>query len=117
ITESGLIGAKFHPGIQAFYPNDKQFYPLYEKITELGVPALFHTGTNGLGAGTPGGMGVNLDSTRPIYLDHVAADFPQLTIIGAHPAWPWHGEMLAIIRHQAERLLGPQGSACSHTTR
>ena len=56
ITELGLIGAKFHPGIQAFYPNDKQFYPLYEKITALGVPALFHTGTNGLGAGTPGGV-------------------------------------------------------------
>ena len=45
------------------------------KIDELGVPALFHTGTNALGAGTPGGMGVKLDYTRPIYLDTVAADF------------------------------------------
>jgi predicted TIM-barrel fold metal-dependent hydrolase len=93
ITELGLSGAKFHPGLQAFYPNDTRFYPLYEKITELKVPALFHTGTNGLGAGTPGGMGVKLDYSRPIYLDHVAADFPKLTIIGAHPAWPWHEEI------------------------
>jgi uncharacterized protein len=109
IKELGLIGAKFHPGIQAFYPNDKQFYPLYEKITELGVPALFHTGTNGLGAGTPGGMGVKLDFTRPIYLDHVAADFPLLTIIGAHPAWPWHEEMLAIIGHKSNVFMDLSG--------
>jgi len=109
ITELGLIGAKFHPGIQAFYPNDKQFYPLYEKINELGVPALFHTGTNGLGAGTPGGMGVRLDYSRPIYLDHVAADFPELTVIGAHPAWPWHDEMLAIIGHKSNVFMDLSG--------
>jgi predicted TIM-barrel fold metal-dependent hydrolase len=109
ITALGLIGAKFHPGIQAFYPNDKQFYPLYEEISRLGVPALFHTGTNGLGAGTPGGMGVRLDFTRPIYLDHVAADFPELTIIGAHPAWPWHEEMLAIIGHKSNVFMDLSG--------
>lgn len=109
IKELGLIGAKFHPGIQAFYPNDAQFYPLYEKIAELGVPALFHTGTNGLGAGTPGGMGVKLDFSRPIYLDHVAADFPRLTIIGAHPAWPWHEEMLAIIGHKSNVFMDLSG--------
>ena len=109
ITELGLSGAKFHPGIQAFYPNDTRFYPLYEKISELGVPALFHTGTNALGAGTPGGMGVKLDYTRPIYLDSVAADFPQLTVIGAHPAWPWHDEMLAIIGHKSNVFMDLSG--------
>lgn len=101
VTQLGLIGAKFHPGIQAFHPNDTRFFPLYEKIASLDVPALFHTGTNGLGAGTPGGMGIRLDYTRPIYLDEVAAQFPELTIIGAHPAWPWHEEMLAIIGHKS----------------
>jgi predicted TIM-barrel fold metal-dependent hydrolase len=109
ITELGLRGAKFHPGIQAFYPNDVQFYPLYRKIADLGVPSLFHTGTNALGAGTPGGMGVKLDYTRPIYLDHVAADFPELTIIGAHPAWPWHEEMLAIITHKSNVFMDLSG--------
>jgi predicted TIM-barrel fold metal-dependent hydrolase len=109
ISDMGLKGAKFHPGLQAFYPNDTRFYPLYEKITKLGVPALFHTGTNGLGAGRPGGMGVKLDYTRPIYLDHVAADFPDLTIIGAHPAWPWHEEMLAIIGHKSNVFMDLSG--------
>lgn len=109
ITELGLIGAKFHPGVQAFYPNEKEFYPLYETISELGVPALFHTGTNGLGAGTPGGMGIKMDYTRPIYLDAVAADFPELVIIGAHPAWPWHEEMLAIIGHKSNVFMDLSG--------
>jgi predicted TIM-barrel fold metal-dependent hydrolase len=109
IDELDLKGAKFHPGIQAFYPNDSRFYPLYEKIAELGVPALFHTGTNGLGANTPGGMGIKLDYTRPIYLDAIAADFPELTVIGAHPAWPWHEEMLAIIGHKSNVFMDLSG--------
>jgi predicted TIM-barrel fold metal-dependent hydrolase len=109
VTELGLRGAKFHPGIQAFYPNDPRFSDLFRKIRDLGVPALFHTGTNGLGAGVPGGMGVRLDYTRPIYLDHLAADFPELTIIGAHPAWPWHEEMLAVIGHKANVFMDLSG--------
>jgi predicted TIM-barrel fold metal-dependent hydrolase len=109
ITELGLKGAKFHPGVQSFYPNDPRFYKLYAKIADLGVPALFHTGTNALGAGTPGGMGIKLDHTRPIYLDHLACDFPELVIIGAHPAWPWHEEMLAIIGHKSNVYMDLSG--------
>jgi predicted TIM-barrel fold metal-dependent hydrolase len=109
VKELGLIGAKFHPGVQAFYPHETRFYPLYEKLCELQIPALFHTGTNGLGAGVPGGMGIKMDYTRPIYLDHVAADFPELTIIGAHPSWPWHEEMLAIIGHKANVFMDLSG--------
>src|SRR5262249_19337089 len=69
-------------------------------ISQLGIPALFHTGTNGLGAGMPGGGGIKLDYTRPIYLDALAADVPSLTIIGAHPSWPWEQEMIAILQHK-----------------
>jgi predicted TIM-barrel fold metal-dependent hydrolase len=100
VRELGLSGAKFHPGVQAFYPSDRRFYPLFEKIAELGVPALFHTGTSGLGANMPGGGGVKLDYTRPIHLDGLATDLPQLTIIGAHPSWPWEQEMIAILQHK-----------------
>jgi uncharacterized protein len=100
VKELGLAGAKFHPGIQAFYPHDKRFAPLFEKIASLGIPALFHTGTSGLGAGMPGGGGVKLDYTRPIHLDSLAADHPSLTIIGAHPSWPWEQEMIAILQHK-----------------
>jgi uncharacterized protein len=100
VNDLGLVGAKFHPNLQAFAPDDRQFYPLFEKIVALGIPALFHTGTSGLGAGMPGGGGVKLDYSRPIHLDSLAADFPGLTIIGAHPSWPWEQEMIAILQHK-----------------
>jgi len=100
VKDLGLSGAKFHPGVQAFYPNDKRFAPLFERIAALGIPALFHTGTSGLGASMPGGGGIKLDYTRPIYLDSLATDCPSLTIIGAHPSWPWEQEMIAILQHK-----------------
>jgi predicted TIM-barrel fold metal-dependent hydrolase len=39
VAEHGVRGFKFHPSMQAFEPNDVRFYPLYEAIAELGVPA------------------------------------------------------------------------------
>jgi predicted TIM-barrel fold metal-dependent hydrolase len=50
-----------------------------------------------------------MDYSRPIYLDAVAADFPELTVIGAHPAWPWHDEMLAIIGHKSNVFMDLSG--------
>ena len=100
ITELGLRGLKLHPSAQLFEPNDRRFYPLWETAAELGIPALFHTGTTGLGAGMPGGGGIKLRYSNPMFLDDVAADFPDLTIIGAHPSWPWQDEMLAVVQHK-----------------
>jgi uncharacterized protein len=87
ITELGLKGLKLHPSAQGFAPNDTRFYALYETAASLGVPVLFHTGTTGLGAGIPGGGGIKLGYSRPVFLDDVAADLPELTIVGAHPSW------------------------------
>ena len=44
IADHGVRGFKFHPNMQAFFPNDRSVYPLYEVIAEAGLPALFHTG-------------------------------------------------------------------------
>lgn len=101
VKELGLMGLKFAPNMQAFYPNDRRFYPLWETISALGVPIQLHTGTTGLGAGMPGGAGIKLDHSRPIpYIDDLAADFPRLTIIACHPSWPFQEEMLAILLHK-----------------
>src|SRR5262249_32747603 len=83
-----LRGFKFHPNVQAFYPNDRIAYPLYAVIEELGVPVVFHTGQTGIGAGTRGGGGIRLKYSNPMLIDDVAADFPGLTILAAPPAFP-----------------------------
>ncbi|HWC78374.1 MAG TPA: amidohydrolase family protein [Pseudonocardiaceae bacterium] len=100
VESYGVRGFKFHPSVQAFYPNDRLAYPLYEAIAELGVPALFHSGQTGIGAGLPGGAGIRLKYSNPLFLDDVAADFPELTIVLAHPSFPWQDEALAVATHK-----------------
>ncbi len=100
IEDYGVRGFKFHPSTQAFYPNDRSAYPLYEVIEAAGLPALFHTGQTGAGAGTRGGGGVRLAYSNPIYLDDVAVDFPDMPIILAHPSFPWQEEALSVATHK-----------------
>lgn len=109
VTEHGVRGFKFHPSLQAFEPNDVRHYPLYEAIQELGVPALFHTGQTGIGAGLPGGHGIKLRYSNPMLLDDVAADFPGLTIILAHPSVPWQDEAISVATHKANVYIDLSG--------
>ncbi|MBI1775792.1 MAG: amidohydrolase [Proteobacteria bacterium] len=102
IEEYGVRGFKFHPSAQGFYPNDRKAYGLYEVIAGAGLPALFHTGQTGVGANMPGGGGIRLKYSNPIYLDDVAVDFPSLTIILAHPSFPWQDEALAVATHKPQ---------------
>jgi hypothetical protein len=107
--EQGARGFKFHPNTQAFWPNDRTFYPLYEVIAEAGLIALFHSGTTGIGAGMPGGGGVHLKYSNPMCVDDVAADFPGLKIILAHPSFPWQEEALAIAVHKPNVYIDLSG--------
>src|SRR5207253_10519308 len=109
VSDLGLKGLKLHPSAQDFSPDDRRFFGLYATAAELGVPALFHTGTTGLGAGLPGGGGIKLAYGNPMLLDDVAAEFPQLTIIGAHPSWPWQDEMLAVVQHKTNVWMDLSG--------
>jgi predicted TIM-barrel fold metal-dependent hydrolase len=106
---ASLRGFKFHPNTQAFWPNDRAFYPLYEEIAAAGKIALFHTGQTGIGAGMPGGGGVHLKYSNPICVDDVAADFPGLDIILAHPSFPWQEEALAVATHKPNVYIDLSG--------
>jgi predicted TIM-barrel fold metal-dependent hydrolase len=109
VLEHGVRGFKFHPSLQAFAPNDDRFRPLWAALEELGVPALFHTGQNGIGAGLPGGAGIKLRYSQPLLLDDVAADFPGLTVILAHPSVPWQGEAISMATHKANVYIDLSG--------
>jgi predicted TIM-barrel fold metal-dependent hydrolase len=109
IKEFGVRGFKFHPSLQAFYPNDRKAYVLYEAIAEAGLPALFHTGQTGVGAGVRGGGGIHLKYSNPMYLDDVAVDFPDMPIILAHPSFPWQDEALAVATHKPQVYIDLSG--------
>ncbi len=109
VENFGVQGFKFHPTMQGFYPNDRMAYPLYEAIAETGKPALFHTGQTGVGAGMPGGHGMHLKYSNPMYLDDVAVDFPEIPIILAHPSFPWQEEALAVATHKPNVYIDLSG--------
>ncbi|HEY1274408.1 MAG TPA: amidohydrolase family protein [Thermoleophilaceae bacterium] len=109
IRDFDFRGFKFHPNMQAFFPNDRKVYPLYEAIAEAGLPALFHTGHSGIGSGLPGGGGIRLKYSNPIHVDDVAADFPEMPIVLAHPSFPWQDEALSIAMHKPEVYIDLSG--------
>jgi uncharacterized protein len=109
IDEHDVKGFKFHPNVQAFFPNDPAVYPLYGAIAEAGLPALFHTGHSGIGTGLPGGGGLLLKYSNPMCLDDVAADFPELQIVLAHPSFPWQDEAISICLHKANVWIDLSG--------
>jgi len=109
IKDYGVKGFKFHPSVQDFFPNDRMAYPLYGAIAEARLPALFHTGQTGVGAGTPGGGGIRLKYSHPMLLDDVAADFPDMPIILAHPSFPWQEEALSVATHKPQVYIDLSG--------
>jgi predicted TIM-barrel fold metal-dependent hydrolase len=109
IRDFGVKGFKFHPSVQDFMPNDHMVYPLYEVVAEAKLPALFHTGQTGVGAGTPGGGGIRLKYSNPMLLDDVAADFPDMPIVLAHPSFPWQEEALSVATHKPQVYIDLSG--------
>ncbi len=85
----GFRALRMLPWLWRLPPNDRRYYPLYAECVELGVPFCLQVGHTGpMAPSEPG---------RPIpYLDEVALDFPELTIVGGHIGYPWTVEMIAL---------------------
>jgi hypothetical protein len=105
----GLKGLKFHPPAQRFSPTDRRVYPVWEAAESLHMPVLIHTGYTAMGAGMPGGGGIDLSYGDPTLVDRVAVDFPGLQIVLAHPSWPWQEQAIAIAEHKANVHLELSG--------
>ena len=89
VNELGFVGLRMLPWLWRLPPDDRRYYPLYAACIDLNIPFCLQVGHAGpLMPSEPG---------RPIpYLDHVACEFPELTIIGGHIGYPWTTEMIAM---------------------
>ena len=58
------------------------------RALELGMPIWFHLSINY--------STQTMEVERPVYLDIVAQDFPELKMIAGHGGWPWVAEMMAV---------------------
>ncbi len=108
-AQLGLRGLKLHPPVQLFDPSDERHWPIFEAAAEHGLIILTHTGYTGLGAGMRGGAGVDLRFGNPMLLDPVAARYPELVIVMAHPSWPWQQEAIAVAQHKPNVYLELSG--------
>ncbi|MFQ5896503.1 MAG: amidohydrolase family protein [Nitrospinota bacterium] len=89
VKELGLKGLNMGPWEHRLRADDRKYYPLYEKCVELDVPVILHTSVNL-------SRELYMDFGRPLYLDRVAVDFPDLKIVASHGGWPWVPEMVAV---------------------
>jgi predicted TIM-barrel fold metal-dependent hydrolase len=88
VREHGFRGVYVHVYGFDIPLHDARMYPLYAKCAELGVPVSLQVGH--VLEGMPS------EHARPIYLDRVACDFPDLRIVGAHTGWPWVEELISV---------------------
>lgn len=98
VKEYDFKGVYIHPYGWGIPLNHRQFYPLYTKCCELGVPVSMQVGHSA--EHMPNEFG------RPIHLDDIALDFPELNIIGAHTGWPWTEEMVSLAWKHENVYLG-----------
>ncbi len=107
VEDLGLKGLKLLPHLLELAPNDAAMYPVYEEATSLGIPVLFHSGTQ-FHAGT------KLKYCRPLDIDEVAVDFPDLALIIAHFGWPWYEEAMAVVQRNRNVYFNIAGWAPKH---
>jgi uncharacterized protein len=84
VRDYGFVGAHWYPHWFGCPPDAPQIYPYYAKCCELDVPIMMQVGHNLVYSRER-----RLPSVaRPILLDQVAIDFPELVIIGIHIGVP-----------------------------
>ena len=88
VKEYGFKGVYAHTLGWDIAPDDRRMYPCYAKCIELGIPFSMQIG-HSLEL-MPGEAG------RPIYIDKVALDLPDLIFIASHTGWPWCEELIAM---------------------
>ena len=92
VNEMGCVGAHLYPHWCELPPNHRKYYPYYAKCSELGIPIMMQVGHNLVYSRKRRLPSVG----KPIYLDQVAIDFPELKLIGIHIGIPWTEEMISM---------------------
>ncbi len=102
VREYGFVGAHLYPHWFELPPDHARYYPYYAKCCELDIPIMMQVGQNLIYQ-----RDRRLPSVgRPITLDHVAIDFPELRLIGIHIGYPWTEEMISMAWKHGNVYIG-----------
>ena len=105
--KAGVKGIKMHR--PKYNWDDFGYFPLYARMQEAGLVALFHTGIvsgNGTGEPEPSSMA----RMRPSFLHTIARSFPKLKIHGSHLGNPWYDEAAEAARWSPNLYFDVTGS-------
>jgi predicted TIM-barrel fold metal-dependent hydrolase len=110
IREFGFVGAHLYPHWFEMAPDHARYYPFYAKCCELDVPIQMQVGhCLRYSVERP------LKSVgRPITLDTIACDFPELKLVGIHIGWPWTEEMISVAYKHPNVYIGSDAYAPKH---
>lgn len=110
VKDYGFVGAHSYPHWFRLPPDAPRWYPIYARCAELGIPIMMQVGQNLIYQ-----KDVRLPSVaRPILLDQIAIDFPELTLIGIHIGMPWTDEMIAMAWKHERVFIGIDAYAPKH---
>ena len=110
IRDLGFIGAHLYPHWFGWPPDDRRYYPFYAKCCELDVPIQMQVGHCLVYR-----PDIRLPSVgRPITLDTIACDLPELKLIGIHTGWPWVEEMISVAWKHPNVYIGSDAYAPKH---
>lgn len=110
VRNLGFVGAHLYPHWFGLAPDHAKYYPYYAKCAELGVPIMMQVGQNLVYSRERRLPSVG----RPITLDQVAIDFPELTLIGIHIGVPWTDEMISMCWKHANVYTAGDAYAPKH---
>jgi len=108
IDELGMKGFKLQPSYAHYYPHDPKLYQVYALAQERGLPVMFHTGTSIF-------TGTRVKYADPLFLDDVACDFPELTILLEHGGRPfWYDRVAWMMLRHKNVHVGVAGIPAKH---
>lgn len=99
VTGLGLKGLNIQCFENRLAIDDRRMYPVYAKCIELDIPVNIHVGMNFSLKSSP-------EFGRPMLLDKVLCDFPDLRVIASPPGWPWVEELLAVAWRHPNLSIG-----------
>lgn len=93
-AELGMAAITVAPAAQDFHPADSRAMQVYAEAAKLGMPVFVHQGIQ-LSAAT------KMDFARPVLLDEVAREFPELKLVISHLGFPWVDECVCLLGKHA----------------
>ena len=110
VKDYGFVGAHLYPHWFGAAPDAAIYYPYYARCAELGIPIMMQVGHCLVYQEDRRLPSVG----RPITLDRVAIDFPELTLIGIHLGYPWTEEMISVCTKHPNVYMAGDANAPKH---